>query len=134
MNKMVHILSVRCDDLTAQVVKTVPAMRENWVQSLGWEDPQEEGMATHSSILAWGNPVDIGALWVTVHRVTKSRARLSTHTHRVISGSSFVLFLRLLRTARGILVPQPGTETVLPLDTPEGPLGPSFKLVNFIGE
>ena len=57
-----------------------------------------------------------------------------THTHTVISGSAFVLFLRLLRTARGILVPQPGTETVPPLDTPEGPLGPSFKLVNFMGE
>ena len=39
--------------LVAQLVKNVPAMWENWVQSLGWEDPLEEGMATHSSILAW---------------------------------------------------------------------------------
>ena len=37
----------------AQTVKNPPAMRETWVQSLGWEDPLEEGMATHSSILAW---------------------------------------------------------------------------------
>ena len=37
----------------AQVVKNPPAMRETWVQSLGWEDPLEEGMTTHSSILAW---------------------------------------------------------------------------------
>ena len=53
------------------------------------------------------------------------------HTHTVISGSSFVLFFRLLRTARGILVPQPGIETVPPQ---KGPLCPSFKLVNFIGD
>ena len=37
----------------AQLVKNPPAMWETWVQSLGWEDPLEEGMATHSSILAW---------------------------------------------------------------------------------
>ena len=38
----------------AQMVKCLPAMQETWVQSLGWEDPLEEGMATYSSILAWG--------------------------------------------------------------------------------
>ena len=36
--------------------KESPAMWETWVQSLGWEDPLEEGMATHSSILAWKIP------------------------------------------------------------------------------
>ena len=40
----------------AQLVKNPPAMRETWVQSLGWEDPLEEGMATHSNILAWRIP------------------------------------------------------------------------------
>ena len=39
--------------LVAQTVKNLPAMLETWVRSLGWEDPLEEGMATHSSILAW---------------------------------------------------------------------------------
>ena len=39
--------------LMAQLVKNPPAMQESWVRSLGWEDPMEEGMATHSSILAW---------------------------------------------------------------------------------
>ena len=39
--------------LVAQMVKNLPAMWETWVQSLGWEDPLEEGMATHTSILAW---------------------------------------------------------------------------------
>ena len=42
--------------LVFQIVKNPPAMREIWVQSLGWEDPLEEGMATHSSILAWRIP------------------------------------------------------------------------------
>ena len=40
----------------AQVVKNLPEMQEAWVQSLGWEDPLEKGMATHSSILAWRVP------------------------------------------------------------------------------
>ena len=39
--------------LAAQMVKNPPAMQETRVQSLGWEDPLEEGMATHFSILAW---------------------------------------------------------------------------------
>ena len=39
--------------LVAQLVKNLPAIRETWVQSLGWEDPLEKGKATHSSILAW---------------------------------------------------------------------------------
>ena len=40
----------------AQLVKNPPAMRETWVQSLGWEDPLEKGKATHSSILAQKSP------------------------------------------------------------------------------
>ena len=42
--------------LVAQTVKNPPAMQDTWVQSLGWEDPLEEDMATHSSILAWRIP------------------------------------------------------------------------------
>ena len=42
--------------LVAQMVKNLPAMQETWVQSLGWEDPLEEGRATHSSILGLENP------------------------------------------------------------------------------
>ena len=41
----------------AQMVKNLSAMRETWVQSLGWENPLEEGMATHSSILVWRIPM-----------------------------------------------------------------------------
>ena len=42
--------------LVAQLVKNLPAMRETWVQSLGWEDSLEKGKATHSNILAWRIP------------------------------------------------------------------------------
>ena len=42
--------------LVAQMVKNLPAMQETWVRSLGWEDPLEKGMATHSSILFWRIP------------------------------------------------------------------------------
>ena len=48
----------------------------DWVRSLGWEDPLEEGMATHSSILAWRISMDKGVWWATVHGVAKSQ----THT------------------------------------------------------
>ena len=59
--------------LVAQLVKNPPAMRETWVQSLGWEDPLKEGMATYSSILAWKIPMDRGAWQATVHGVAKSQ-------------------------------------------------------------
>ena len=50
-----HITSIRAS-LVAQMGKNPPVMRETWVWSLGWEDPLEEGMAMHSSILAWRIP------------------------------------------------------------------------------
>ena len=56
----------------AQLVKNLPTMRETWVQSLGQEDPLQEGTAAHSSILAWIIPMDRGDWQATVHRVTKS--------------------------------------------------------------
>ena len=59
--------------LVAHSVKYPPAMKETWVQSLGWEDLLEEGMATHSIILAWRIPMDRGAWLATVHRVAKSQ-------------------------------------------------------------
>ena len=59
--------------LVAQIVKNLPAMRKTWIRSLAWEDPLEEGMATHSSVLAWRIPMDRGALRATVHRVAKSQ-------------------------------------------------------------
>ena len=58
--------------LVAKMVKKPPAVQETWVQSLGWEDPLEEGMATHSSILEWRIPMDRGAWQAPVHGVAKS--------------------------------------------------------------
>ena len=55
--------------LVALLVKNLPAVQETWVQSLGWEEPLEKGMAMHPSILAWKIR--------TVHGVANSRTRLS---------------------------------------------------------
>ena len=64
--------------LVPQMVKNLPPNWETWVRSLGWEDhPLEEGMTTHSSILAWRIRMDRGAWRATVHVVTKSQTRLS---------------------------------------------------------
>ena len=48
------------------MVKNLPVMWKTWVQSQDWEDPPEEGMATHSNILAWRTPMDRGARRATV--------------------------------------------------------------------
>ena len=48
----------------AQMVKNPPAVQETWVRSLGWEDPLEKGLATHSNILAWRIPWTEEPGWV----------------------------------------------------------------------
>ena len=58
----------------AQTIKNPPAMQETWVQFLCCEDPLEKGMATYSSVLAWGVP-ETGGWWVAVW-VTESGTRL----------------------------------------------------------
>ena len=68
-----HPLQYSWASLVAQLVK----MLETWVQSLGWEDPLEEGMATHSNILAWRIPMDRGTWWTVVHGILKSWTRLN---------------------------------------------------------
>ena len=57
----------------AQVIKNPPAMWAAWVRSLRREDPLEEGMATHSSVPAWGIFMDRGAWWATVRGVQRVR-------------------------------------------------------------
>ena len=59
------------------MVKNLPTVRETWVRSLGWKDPLEKGMATHSSILAWRIPTDRGAWQAAVLGVAKSWTGLS---------------------------------------------------------
>ena len=62
------------------MLKSLPTVWETQVRSLGWEDPLEKEMTTHSSLLCLENPMDRGAWWTTVHRVTKSQTGLSDFT------------------------------------------------------
>ena len=59
--------------LVAQMAKNLPAVWETWVQSLGWEDLLEKGLATHSSVLAWRIPMDTGAWQGGVYGVATSQ-------------------------------------------------------------
>ena len=63
--------------LVVQLVRNPPAMQKTRVQSLGWEDSLEEGIATHCSILAWRIPMDRQAWEDAVHGVAKSQTHLS---------------------------------------------------------
>ena len=70
--------------LVSQTVKNLPVMRDTWVRSLGWEDPLEKGMATHSSILTWRTPQteEAGGLQsMGSQRVGHDRATTPPHTH-----------------------------------------------------
>ena len=71
------LLVFRWASLVVQMVRNPPAMWETCVLPPCWEDPLEEDMATHSSIIAWRIPMDRGAWQATVHRVAKSRTWLS---------------------------------------------------------
>ena len=75
------------------MVKHLPTMWETWVQSLGWEDPLEEGMATHSSILAWRIPTDRGAWQATVREIPESDTteRLSTAQHNIFQDNYYII-------------------------------------------
>ena len=55
------------------MVKNPPAVQEAEGPSLGWKDPLEKEMATHSSILAWEILMDRGVWWATIHGVSKNR-------------------------------------------------------------
>ena len=74
----------------AQSSKRLPAMRETWVQSLGWEDPPGEGNGNPLQYSCLENPMDRGAWWATVHGVAKSQTRLShfTSLHFTLAGRS----------------------------------------------
>ena len=78
MTEKENSLSIIWGFLVAQLVKNPPAMQETWVTSLGWEEPPEKEMATHSSILCLGIPMDRGPWRAAVHGVAKSGTRMST--------------------------------------------------------
>ena len=88
----------------AQLVESLPAKQETWIQSLGWEDSLEKEVATHSGILAWKIP------WMEepgrVHGVAKSLTRLSDFTYFLASETAtmhpqfsliYIYFFLLLR-------------------------------------
>ena len=66
-----------CPHNLAQLVRNLPAVQETQVQSLGRKDPQEEGTATHSSILAWRIRMGRGAWWAAACGVAKDQMQLS---------------------------------------------------------
>ena len=72
--------------LVAQTVKNPPAIWESWIQSLGWQDPMEESMTTHSRILAWRIPIDRGAWWASYspwdRKESDTTKQLSTAQHK----------------------------------------------------
>ena len=81
-------LSAKTSFLVAQMAKNLPAMWETQVQSLGWEDPLEKGMAIHSSILAWripwtGEPGGLQSMGL--HRVRQDGACMHAHQPRLAS-------------------------------------------------
>ena len=76
-SKDMLLLGSLFSSLVAQMVKNLPVMWETRVWLLGWEDLLEEGVVTHSSILAWRIPMDRGSWQATVHGVTKSQTQLS---------------------------------------------------------
>ena len=66
------VLCIKYGSLVAQMVKNLPAVQETWVRSLGWEDPLEKEMVTHSSVLAWRMPWTEESGGLIVHGVAKS--------------------------------------------------------------
>ena len=98
--------------LVTQLVKYLPVMQETLVQFLGWEDPLEEIMATHSRILAWRIPMDRGALQATVYGVTMSWTRLGDSAAANPS-RYFDTNLELIRVVINLNITFPTTETSL---------------------
>ena len=79
------------------MVKNLPAMQETWVQSLGQEDPLEEGMATHSCILAWRIPwtEEPGGLW-SIESQRVGHVSTLTHIYIIQENPSLLRFLAFL--------------------------------------
>ena len=84
----------------AQWIKYLLAVQETRVQSLGWKDPLEKEMATHTQYSCLGNPMDRGAWQATIHWVTKVRCHLATKPPPLpklrpySSWHNFILFLK----------------------------------------
>ena len=76
--------------LVIQTVKNLPAMQETWVRSLGWKDPLEKGIATHSSIIAWRIPWTEGP-----GELQSRRSQRATNTISIINPAPYSITLRV---------------------------------------
>ena len=85
-------------------VKNPPAMKETWVQSLGQEDPLEEGMATHFSTVAWRLPLTEEPGGAAIHRVAKSGTRLKSMSTNTQYSSVYMYHLDFIFLSMDILV------------------------------
>ena len=94
LKKLYALVRLTKASLVAQTVKNPPAMRETWVWSLGWEDPLENGMATHSSILAWKIPRTVYSPWDCKESDTAEPLSLSTLIKNLGVFISAVTFLK----------------------------------------
>ena len=80
--------------LVAQLVKNPPAMWKTWVRSMDWEDPLEEGMATHSSILAWRIPMDsVAGYSPWGGKESDTTKQLSTHTAYIYRDTCLYIYI-----------------------------------------
>ena len=117
----------------AQKVKNLPAMWETWIRSLGWEDPLEKGMATHSSILTWRLPRteepgklqsmgsqsqtglrDFHFTFPCIHHLIYSSQQIATDSHSYITGITKVLTSANVKT-RGVNSCRVLTQCLTPL-------------------
>ena len=81
--KIIFVYLLTWASLVAQTVKNLPAIHETWVRPLGWEDPLEDSMATHSSILAWRIPwtEELGGLQSMWSQRVQLDSWVTKHTH-----------------------------------------------------
>ena len=79
----------------AQRLKCLPAMWETWVQSLGWEDPLEKEMETHSSILAWRIPwmEELGGLQSMGRKESDTTERLHFHLNVLMKVDTVIILM-----------------------------------------
>ena len=106
------------------MVKNTPAMQETWLQSLGWEDPLEKELATHSSILAWRIPMGKGAWQATVllHKESDTTEQLSTALLNIVLKMTTVKrfsFISLIFRSTFIFLIFLSVSTLLFIDQPK---------------